>query len=109
MQRYNVARYARLPGRVLIGHGFIEHDFARLWRSPDPYAGILQQVGVLAAWLTRRDSRGLRGVARAGVLPSIPMAVVLLVAKISVHSLYGFSSVKLSGLYAGRGIRSAER
>ncbi len=99
MQRSNFTRYASLPGRFLVGFGFIEHGFAKLSRGPDAFAGILQQLGVplphLAAWLTI-GTEILRGLTMLlGVLvfwASIPMAVVLLVAMISVHLPYGFSS-----------------
>jgi putative oxidoreductase len=107
MQRSNFTRYASLPGRFLVGYGFIEHGFAKLSRGPDAFAGILQQLGVplphLVAWLTI-GTEILGGLAMLlGVLvfwASIPMAVVLLVAMISVHLPYGFSSVKLVGISA---------
>ena len=107
MQRSNFARYASLPLRFLVGYGFSEHGFAKLSRGPDAFASILQQLGVslphLAAWLTI-STEILGGLAMMlGVLvfwASIPMAVVLLVAMISVHLPYGFSSVKLVGISA---------
>jgi putative oxidoreductase len=103
IQRSNFARYASL----LVGYGFIEHGFAKLWRGPDVFAGILQQLGVplphLATWLTI-GTEILGGLAMLlGVLvfwASIPMAVVLLVAMVSVHLPYGFSSVKLVSISA---------
>jgi putative oxidoreductase len=55
MQRSNLARYASLPKRLLVGYGFVEHGFVKLSRNSDAL-GILQQLGVplthLAAWLT---------------------------------------------------------
>jgi putative oxidoreductase len=107
MQRSNFARYASLPLRLLVGYGFIEHGFAKLSRGRDAFAGILQQLGVplphLAAWLTI-STEILGGLAMLlGVLlfwASIPMAVVVLVAMISVHLPYGFSSVTLVGISA---------
>jgi putative oxidoreductase len=42
MQRSDVARWATLPMRLLVGGGFIEHGFAKLSRGPDVFAGILQ-------------------------------------------------------------------
>jgi putative oxidoreductase len=107
LQRSNLARYASLPVRLLVGYGFIEHGFAKLWRGPDVFAGILQQLSVplphLAAWPTI-STEILGGLAMLlGVLvfwASIPMAVVLLVAMVSVHLPYGFSSVKLVGISA---------
>ena len=107
MQGSKFARYAILPVRLLVGYGFIEHGFAKLARGPDTFAGILQQLGVplphLAAWLTI-GTEILGGLAMLlGFLvfwASIPMAVVLLVAMISVHLPYGFSSVRLVGISA---------
>src|SRR6266852_1080598 len=56
MQRSDLARWAVLPMRLLVGYGFIEHGFAKLSRGPDAFAGILQQLGVplphVATWLT---------------------------------------------------------
>ena len=56
MQRSDLARWAVLPMRPLVGYGFIEHGFAKLSRGPDAFAGILQQMGVplphVATWLT---------------------------------------------------------
>ena len=107
MQGSKFARYANLPLRLLVGYGFIEHGFAKLSRGPDAFASILQQLGVplphLAAWLTI-GTEILGGLAiLLGFLAfwaSIPMAVVLLVAMISVHLPYGFSSVRLVGISA---------
>jgi putative oxidoreductase len=107
MQGSKFARFANLPLRLLVGYGFIEHGFAKLSRGPDVFAGILQQLGVplphLAAWLTI-GTEILGGAAMLlGFLvfwASIPMAVVLLVAMISVHLPYGFSSVRLVSISA---------
>lgn len=45
MQRSDIARWAGVPMRLLVGYGFIEHGFAKLSRGPDAFAGILQQLG----------------------------------------------------------------
>jgi len=56
MQRSDLARWAILPMRLVIGYGFMEHGFAKLSRGPDGFASILQQMGVplphVATWLT---------------------------------------------------------
>ncbi len=36
MQRCNVARYASIPVRFLVGYGFNEHGFAKLSRAAIP-------------------------------------------------------------------------
>ena len=102
MQRSDLARWAVLPIRVLVGFGFIEHGFAKLTRGPDVFAGILLHMGVplprLAAWLTIGTELigGLALLVGAFVVwSSIPTAMVLISAMVTVHLPYGFSSVKL--------------
>jgi len=107
MQRSDLAYWASLPMRLLVGCGFIEHGFAKLSRGPDAFAGILQQLGVplphVATWLTIGTELvgGLALLLGAFVVwASIPTALVLLVAMVSVHLPYGFSSVKLLSVSA---------
>lgn len=107
MQRSDLARWAVLPMRLVVGYGFMEHGFAKLTRGPDAFAGILQQMGVplphVAAWLTIGTELvgGLALLLGAFVAwASIPTALVLLVAMITVHLPYGFSSVKLLSVSA---------
>ena len=107
MQRSDVARWAGLPMRLLVGYGFIEHGFAKLSRGPDAFASILQQLGVplphVATWLTIGTELvgGLALLLGAFVVwASIPTALVLLVAMVTVHLPYGFSSVKLLSVSA---------
>ena len=102
MQRSDIIRWAALPMRILVGYGFMEHGFAKLSKGPDAFAGILQQMGVplphVAAWLTIGTELlgGLALLLGAFVVwASVPMALVLLVAMITVHLPYGFSSVRL--------------
>jgi putative oxidoreductase len=107
MQRPDVVRWSALPMRLLVGYGFIEHGFAKLSRGPEAFAGVLQQLGVplphLATWLTI-GTEIVGGVALSlgafVVWASIPTAAVLLVAMITVHLRYGFSSVKLLSVSA---------
>jgi putative oxidoreductase len=111
MQRSDLARWSSLPMRLLVGCGFIEHGFAKLSRGPDAFANILQQLGVplphVAAWLTIGTEMigGLALLLGAFVvLASIPTAFVLLMAMITVHLQFGFSSVKLLSVSAS-GVR----
>jgi uncharacterized membrane protein YphA (DoxX/SURF4 family) len=46
MQRSDLARWAVLPMRLVVGYGFIEHGFAKLSKGPDTFTGILQQLDV---------------------------------------------------------------
>jgi len=91
-----------LPLRLIIGYGFMEHGYAKLARGPDSFASILHAIGTpapdLLAWATIFVEL-LGGLAvLLGVLirlASIPMAIVLLVAIVTVHLPNGFSSIKL--------------
>ncbi len=87
MQRSDLARWAVVPMRILVGCGFIEHGFAKLSRGHDAFGGILQRLGVpmpqVAAWLTIGTELvgGLALLLGAFVVwASIPTAGVLLVA-----------------------------
>jgi putative oxidoreductase len=107
MQRSDLARWAVLPLRLLVGCGFMEHGFSKLSRGADVFADILQQLGVpmphLATWLTigTELAGGLAVLLGAFVVwASIPMASVLLVAMVTVNLPYGFSSVKLLSVSA---------
>ena len=102
MQRSDLACWASFPMRILVGYGFMEHGFAKLSRGPDAFAGILHQMGVplphVAAWMTISTELigGLALLLGAFVVwASIPTALVLIVAMVTVHLPYGFSSVKL--------------
>ena len=91
-----------LPLRLVIGYGFMEHGYAKLARGPDSFAAILHAIGTpapaLLAWATICVEL-LGGLAvLLGVfirLASVPMAIVLLVAIVTVHIPNGFSSIKL--------------
>jgi len=107
VQRSDLARWAILPIRLLVGFGFVEHGFAKLSRGPDAFADVLQQLGVplphVATWLTIGTEvlGGFALLLGAFVLwASIPTALVLLVAMLTVHLRYGFSSVKLVSVTA---------
>jgi len=102
-----LARWAVVPMRLMVGFGFMQHGFTKLSRGPDVFAGILQQLGVpmphVAAWLTIGTELigGLALLLGAFMVwASIPTAAVVLVAMLTVHLQYGFSSVKLLGVSA---------
>lgn len=91
-----------LPIRLIVGYGFMEHGFAKLGRGVDGFAHILQAIGMpfssLLAWSTVLIEilGGLAILLGAFVaLASIPMAIVLIVAIVTVHLPNGFSSIKL--------------
>ena len=107
ISRSPIARWAPIPLRLIVGYGFMEHGFAKLARGLDAFPAILQALGVptphLMGWLTIfvEIVGGLAMLLGALVpLASIPMAAVLLVATITVHLPYGFSSIKLQAVTA---------
>src|ERR1700739_739789 len=106
----SVAVWAPIPLRLIVGYGFMQHGFAKLSRGPEAFAAILHGVGVptphLMAWLTILTEvfGGLAVLLGAFVpLVSLPMAALLFVAIFTVHLPYGFSSIKLMSVTAGRG------
>jgi putative oxidoreductase len=102
-----IAHWAPIPLRLIVGYGFMEHGVAKLARGLDAFPAILQALGVPAphfmAWLTILvELFGGLAVLLGALVPlaSIPMAAVLLVAMITVHLPYGFSSIKLLAVTA---------
>lgn len=88
--------------RAIVGYGFIAHGFAKLTRGASVFASILHALGVPApdfmSWATIGIEilGGLSVLVGAFVwLTSLPMAAVLVVAAVTVHLPYGFSSIKL--------------
>jgi putative oxidoreductase len=102
-----LARWAPVPLRLIVGYGFMEHGFAKLAGGFEAFPTILQALGVpaphLMGWLTILVEifGGLAVLLGAFVpLASVPMAAVLLVATVTVHLPYGFSSIKLLAVTA---------
>ena len=109
LTRPSVAVWAAIPLRLIVGYGFMEHGLAKLSKGPEAFAAILYAMGVpaphLMAWLTILTELigGLAVLLGAFVpLVSVPMAAVLLVAMLTVHLSYGFSSIKLLSVTAGQ-------
>ncbi|MGA9507429.1 MAG: DoxX family protein, partial [Candidatus Sulfotelmatobacter sp.] len=109
LARPSVAVWAAIPLRLIVGYGFMEHGFAKLSRGPEAFAAILHTMGVpaphLMAWLTiLTELIGGFAVLVGAFIPlvSLPMAAVLLVAMLTVHLPYGFSSIKLLSVTSGR-------
>jgi putative oxidoreductase len=105
--RFSIARWAPIPLRLIVGFGFMEHGFAKLSKGPDAFAGILHALAVPApdfmAWFSILTELlgGLAILLGAFVsLVSLPMAALLLVAILTVHLPYGFSSIKLMAVTA---------
>lgn len=95
--------------RFIIGYGFIAHGYAKWSRGPEQFISILNAIGVpmpyLMGWATIivQLLGGLCVLLGACViLWCIPMMAILIVAAITVHWPYGFSSIKLQSIIDGR-------
>jgi putative oxidoreductase len=102
-----LTRWAAIPLRVIVGYGFIAHGYAKVANGPEHFIGILHNIGVPApgfmGWTTMlvEIAGGLAVLVGAFVpLVSAPMAMILLVAALTVHLPYGFSSIKLQAVTA---------
>ena len=95
-------RWSAVPLRLIVGYGFVAHGVAKVMNGPSHFADMLHALGVPAAhtmaWLTIGFELAGGLAVLAGVwipLVSVPLATILLVAAITVHLPYGFSSIKL--------------
>jgi putative oxidoreductase len=100
-----IARWAPIPLRLIAGYGFAEHGFAKLLRGSDNFTALLHALGLpmpaLFAWLTiLTEIVGGTLMLLGALVPliSIPMMIVLVVAIVTVHWPYGFSSIKLQAI-----------
>ena len=100
-------RWALLPLRLIVGFGFLSHGLAKWNRGPANFGKLLRVIGVPlpipTAWLvTLLELFGglaiLIGVLVA--LVSVPLIVSMLVAMLTVHLRFGFSSINTIGLTA---------
>jgi putative oxidoreductase len=103
----DLAQYAPMVLRLIVGFGFMQHGTAKLLRGPDDFTQILHALHMpfpeLLAWSTILiELLGGAAVLLGAfvTLASIPMAIVLLVAIFTVHLPYGFSSSKLLAITA---------
>jgi putative oxidoreductase len=101
----HLERWAAIPLRAIVGYGFMAHGYAKLARGPEHFIGILHALGVPAAqvagWATILVELvgGLAVLVGAWIpIVSVPMSAVLLVAIVTVHLPYGFSSIKLQSV-----------
>jgi putative oxidoreductase len=96
-----------IPLRLIVGFGFLQHGYAKLARGPEYFIDLLHAIGlpgdVLLGWATIivEIIGGLLILFGALVpLATVPMAIVLLVAIVTVHLPNGFSSIKLEAFDA---------
>lgn len=95
-------RWSTIPLRLIVGYGFIAHGYAKLINEPAHFADSLHALGVpassLMAWATILFELGGGVAILIGgfvSIVSVPLAAILLVAALTVHLPYGFSSIKL--------------
>ena len=103
----NYSRWAAIPLRAIVGYGFMAHGVAKLQRGPEVFAAALQGLGVpfphLMSWATILVELlgGLLVLLGAFVaIVSVPLAAILIVAAVTVHLPFGFSSIKLVAVTA---------
>lgn len=106
-QRSATSKWVAIPLRLVVGYGFVAHGYAKLVRGPEQFATVLSALHVpepaIMSWLTIGVEilGGLAVLAGAFVnLTCIPLAAVLLVAAVTVHLPFGFSSIKLLAITA---------
>ena len=107
LSRWNLARWAPIPLRLIVGYGFFAHGVAKLEKGPELFVEILHAIGTPAphfmAWLTIFvELFGGLAVLLGAFVPwvSAPMIAVLLVAIFTVHLPFGFTSIKLMAVTA---------
>jgi putative oxidoreductase len=100
-------RWALLLLRLVVGYGFMSHGFAKWSRGPGNFARLLAVLGVPGplptAWLVTGLELlgGLAIVLGAFVaIASVPLVASMIVAMLTIHIRYGFSSVNTVGLTA---------
>ncbi len=101
-------RFSVLPIRLIVGYGFMAHGYAKLVKNPENFAAILHALGVPAPHLMTWSTivielfGGFAILVGAFVpLVTIPMLIVLLVATLTVHLQFGFTSIKLMSVTRG--------
>jgi putative oxidoreductase len=100
-------QWSAVPLRLIVGCGFVAHGYAKIANGPAQFAASLHGLGVPAphvmAWVTIAcELVGGIAVLLGAWLPvvSIPLTAILLVAAVTVHWQYGFSSIKLRAVTA---------
>jgi len=95
-------QWAALPLRLIVGYGFMAHGYAKVMNGPERFAASLHALGVPAAhamaWIAIVcELAGGLAVFVGAWIPfvSLPLSAILLVAAITVHLPFGFSSIKL--------------
>jgi len=102
---FSLERWAAIPLRLLVGYGFMAHGYAKVVRGPAYFVGTLHGLGVpwpeFMGWTTIVvELIGGLAVLVGALIPlvSVPLAALMLVAIVTVHLPYGFSSIKLQSV-----------
>jgi putative oxidoreductase len=97
-----------IPLRLIVGFGFMQHGYAKLARGPEDFIAVLHAMAVPAAtvagWATILvEILGGLLIFLGALVPlaTVPMAIVLFVAIVTVHMPNGFSSIKLESFGPG--------
>ncbi len=99
--------WSAIPLRLILGYGFMAHGYAKVMNGPDHFAASLHALGVpqpmLMAWATIAfELAGGLAILVGAWIPvmSVPLAAILIVAAVTVHLPYGFTSIKLRAVTA---------
>jgi putative oxidoreductase len=91
--------------RLIVGFGFMQHGVAKIMNGPERFGASLSGLGVPApeimSWVTIAAEVVCGAAVFVGAFVSlacVPMAVILIVAMVSVHLRFGFSSIKLQAV-----------
>ena len=97
-----LAAWWPVPLRVIVGYGFMAHGIAKLLRGVGAFASVLHALGVPFPSAMAPATIAIELAGGAAVLlgawvrvAAVPLAIVMIVAAVSVHLPYGFSSIKL--------------
>jgi putative oxidoreductase len=103
--RPSLELWAVIPLRLIVGYGFMAHGYAKMARGPVYFIDTLHALGVpwpgIVGWATILiELIGGFAVLVGALIPlvSVPLAAILLVAAVTVHLPYGFSSIKLQSV-----------
>jgi putative oxidoreductase len=106
-ERWNLSRWTPIPLRLIVGYGYMAHGVAKLEKGPAAFVAILHALHVPAphfmAWITILvELLGGAAVMLGAFVPlvTLPMVAVLLVATLTVHLQFGFTSIKLMAVTA---------
>lgn len=103
----NLAKYAALPLRLILGFGFLYHGVPKFGAAHEATTGMFQMAGIPApstmVYVTGliETLGGLALILGAFVtLASIPLIITMLVALFTVHLSNGFSFIHVTGMNA---------